>query len=377
MTLRPYAALPLVLAILTLLGAGCEVSFRREGGATPTLYIITATLPPTFTPRPTSTPLPPTFPPTVAPVEGTTTTQVNVRSGPNTASPAVGILNIFTKVQIVGKDASGNWWQIIYLDGPEGRGWVTAEYIHTVGTPDVPVIGASGGEAAASSTGLVIQKINVRSGPGTDYDSLGMLNPNDVVTLSGKNEAATWLQIEFAAGAQGKGWITAGYVQARGVENLPIVTESGAVIGTGTPTVIPPTPTPTLAAAPADGDTLESPAIRVTFSPSAARAFDYTSDVSSPEGDAEDWVQFTPYASTAGQTAMLYINLACLGNGALSVELWWNNQPLQGWGSLACGESGRPLTLTGGQTYLFRLRAEESSGGLRYVNYTLTVQAAP
>src|SRR4029453_4919721 len=125
------------------------------------------------------------------------------------------------------------------------------------------------------------QQLNVRSGPGTGFNSLGTLNPNDVVRLTGKDGSRAWLQIEFSAGPDGKGWINAAFVQARGVEKLPIVTEAGEAIGTGTPTGIPPPSPPTLSPAPADNDSQNSPIARVVFEPLGTHTLIYNGDVSS------------------------------------------------------------------------------------------------
>src|SRR5690606_550572 len=127
---------------------------------------------------------------------------------------------------------------------------------------------------------------------------LGTLNPQDAVSLTGKDPAGAWLQIEFAQGGapEGKGWVSAAFVQAQGVENLPIVAESGIVIGTGTPTVIPATPTATVVPARQDHDSAESPLALVTFDTGATTTFLYNGDVSAPDGDTEDWIQFTSFS---------------------------------------------------------------------------------
>ncbi len=149
-------------------------------------------------------------------------------------------------VQITGKDPAGNWWQILYPQGQEGIGWVTAQYVTTAKGITVPVVGGNTVDPDSENAAVVQQQLNIRSGPGTDFNSLGTLNPKDVVRLTGKDANSTWLQIEFPSGPEGKGWINAAFVQARGVENLPIVSETGDAIGTGTPTGIPPTSTPTV-----------------------------------------------------------------------------------------------------------------------------------
>ncbi len=332
--------------------------------ATPTLFIITSTLPPSAPPPPTSTPPPPAPTSTPVPIEGTTSTQLNVRGEPSTASSPLGLIAPSAKVQIIGKDPSGNWYQVLFAQSPDGKGWVTAQYVQVENKDAIPIMG---GASASGSSGVIVQQVNVRSGPGTEFDSLGTLNAKDVVTLTGKDSDGAWLQIEFKNGADGKGWLAAAYVQASGIENLPIVAQSGDVVGTATPTMIPATITPTLVPAIQDGDSAQSPAVNVTFSPSGTSSLIYSSDVSAPNGDAEDWIAFTPYTSS------VMVSLTCVGNGELKVELLQNSAPLRNWNGLNCGET-QQLDLSKGQTYLVHLSASSAQGGLAYVHYTISIE---
>jgi hypothetical protein len=290
-------------ALLVALTSGCALSVEPQVPATPTLFIITATLPPTWTPPPTSTPVPPTVAPTVAPVEGTTTTQVNVRSAPSAGATMLGTLSIFSKVQIIGTDESKTWWQIIYEGGADGKGWVAAAYIQTQGTPDVPVI------------------------EGT--------NPGPSATL---------------------------------------VTETPPPGATAAPTQAAATVTPTVMPAPLDGDSAQSPAASVEFLRSGPRALIYSSAVSAPEGDAEDWIQFKTFGS-ADETVEVDVVLACASAGTPTLELWGANRVLQRWADTACGTPARLiLSLFGSNTYSLRILAS-STDGLEYVSYTLTIEA--
>ena len=299
--------------------------------------------------------------PIVTAVEGITSTQVNVRAEPSTGSTVLGILPPDMRVEIVGRDPGGSWWQILYPQGTQERGWVTAQYIRTVSTPEVPVVGG-GADPTNGNVAILQQQLNVRSGPGPDFNSLGTLNPQDVVSLIGKDANGGWLQIDFTSGPEGKGWISAAFVQAQGVENLPIVAESGAVVGTGTPSQVPFTPTPTLLPAPPDSDSAQSPAINIIFSVTGSQSFQYSSDVSSPEGDAEDWIQFTPFTQT------IQVVLDCTGNGTLSLEILQNGSTVQ---RMRCGDRSVANT-SAGNLYTIHIKSE-SSNGLGYVLYTLWV----
>jgi uncharacterized protein YraI len=349
--------------ILVLTSAGCGARPTPGALTTSTAAFATMTIPSSLTPSPSETPLPPLPQPTAAPVTGTTSTQVNVRSGPSTVGNVLGILPASTTVEIVGKDPAGNWWQILYPQGADGRGWVTAQYITTADPSLIPVVG--GQDPASGNLAVVQQQINVRSGPGTGFNSLGTLNPQDVVSLTGKDSNGTWLQIEFASGPEGKGWVNAGFVQAQGVENLPIVTEGGEVVGTGTPTGIPPTPTPTLVPAPVDNDSAENPIIRVTFAPTGAQTLIYNGDVSSPTGDKEDWIQFVPFSR------QVRLEVSCLGSD-IDIELLQNGSSL---GQAACAgqaiipvEPDRPVLLH---------VMSPSQGSLRYTSYNIKVITVP
>ncbi len=348
-----------------LISTGCSVSIQSESTATAAPVIITATLPPAPTPRPSETPLPLPPTPTTAPVEGTASTQINVRAEPSTAGDVLGVIPANTKLQIIGKDAGENWWQISYPTGMDGKGWVAAKYVTTAGKPDVPVIGGGGANPGNGNVAIIQQKLNVRSGPGAGFDSLGTLNAQDVVNLIGKDANGAWLQIEFTAGPDGKGWINSAFAQAKGAENLPIITEAGLMVGTETPTGIPPTPTATLIPAPQDGDSAENPAVDVLLSATGSKSFQYSGDVSSPEGDAEDWVAFT----TDGD--VVYAGIECIGNDSIRVEFSGTGTVLE------CNQPLTAVRITADTRNLAHILANPSSGQLRYTRYILTVRSSP
>ncbi|MFQ5613537.1 MAG: FHA domain-containing protein [Anaerolineae bacterium] len=91
---------------------------------------------------PTSTPLPsdtPTASPAGTP-QGQVTTDLNVRLGPGTGYSVVGLLEAGETVDIVGKNAEGTWWQIVFPDGPGGRAWIAARFAPADNPALVPII---------------------------------------------------------------------------------------------------------------------------------------------------------------------------------------------------------------------------------------------
>lgn len=84
-----------------------------------------------------------------------------------------------------------------------------------------------------SCTPMVIvqtKALNVRSGPGTTYSTLGRLQADETAQVVGRNAAGTWWQIRFGTAY---GWVSGSYVIPSCTDNVPIA---------GEPT---PAPTPT------------------------------------------------------------------------------------------------------------------------------------
>lgn len=359
-----YKPVLTILLTISLFLAGCSISVQTEFPTTAPTILVTVTLPPSPTPQPSDTPPPPPPTPTIAPAPGTTSTQLNVRAEPSTAGEVLGIIAANVTVQIVGRDLGGNWWQILYEAGADGKGWVTAQFVQTTDQPEVPVIGGGESEPGSGVNAVVVQQLNVRSGPGTNFNSLGVLNENDVVSLTGRNRDGTWLQIEFAGGPEGRGWVSAGFLRADGAEGLPIVSEAGEVLGTGTPMDTPPPPTPTLVPAPLDSDSTNRPIKTILFERAGTQTLIYNGDVSTPEGDMEDWIAFTPYDN------VVFVSIQCTGNGSLRVEL------VGGGVSLQCNETDKAVPVQVDALNLLHMEAVVTSGELQYVNYILTIKAS-
>lgn len=362
-----FKTLTVAFTLFRLFSSACGAQVQ-EGTAPPASPALpTSTAPATTRQAPSETALPPPSEPTVAPVDGATSTQVNVRSDPSTAAAVLGIIPADTRVEITGKDPGESWWQINYPQGIEGKGWVTAQYVVAANPDQIPVIGGAAG-TEEGPVAVVQQQLNVRSGPGTGFNSLGTLNPQDVAALTGKDANGAWLQIDFQVGPEGKGWINAAFVQAQGVESLPIITEEGLIVGTGTPTVIPPTPTATIVPAWEDNDSSTSPVASVVFEPTGTQALIYHGDLSTPEGDAEDWIVFQPFDS------FVMVSMDCQGNGSISVAVTEAGIPVET--LIECNEPAIRIEVDAGSNYLLHLQAAPAVDGLQYVKYMLHVSTS-
>lgn len=358
--------LKLILATLTILVcSGCGVNIATETAQPVLPEFITATLPPTPIPQPTATSLPPTAIQTNVPIEGTTNTQVNVRAETNTASQSYGVILAFSPVQVLGKDATGTWYRILYADSPTGAGWVRADYIQINASAEIQVTELGTG-SGSGVTGLVISGINVRSGPGTDFESLGVLTPKDVVLVTGKASSGVWMEIAFSSSPNGKGWVSSEFLQVSNADALPVVgvdtavTESPAS-GTDQPTA--PIGSNSTTAMP-DDDSKDSPTAQGVISPSALRAIQVEGDVSAPEGDTEDWVAF----STSG--AKVAAQVVCDGAG-IQLSLWESGNMLET-ATLLCGSS-QIFEVKPNQNYQIQITTPPTNG---YTKYVFSIEAA-
>jgi len=64
--------------------------------------------------------------------------QINVRSGPSTDYPIIGVLIAGQQVPALGRSLGGQWIQVVYPGGPEGVAWVYAPLVVPAG--NLPVI---------------------------------------------------------------------------------------------------------------------------------------------------------------------------------------------------------------------------------------------
>ncbi len=359
------------IIILTLLLSACQT---EQLASTPTPAFVTATLPPTALAHPAS-PSPSSTSESSRDIQGVTTTKLNVRSEPSTSGDALGMLENAETVKVLGKDPTGTWYQIAYTEGSDEKGWVNATYIQVEENIEIPVIG---GDQEGKTTVTIKETLNVRAEPSSSSASLGILNTQEVVTLTGKNPDGSWLQIEYPAGSDRNGWVFAEYALALEADtgSLPVVSDGGTPIGTVTPNATIAVPTFTLLPAPQDGDSAESPAAEVIFAPNGTRQFSFTGQVSSPEGDTEDWVAFTPY-NQPGTQAVINFSLQCSGRGKLSVELWKNGQVISDTPGPACGDQDQTLTLNAGEAYQLHFEILADSSSLQSVGYIITILNNP
>lgn len=98
------------------------------------------------------------------------------------------------------------------------------------------------------------QDVNVRSGPGTQYDLVGIMARGQAAAILGKSPNGLWLKVNYIGGPDNTGWVYRDFVRVAGGEvgNLPVLEAPP------TPTVRP-SPTPLFGL-----ETTGTPAVPVT-----------------------------------------------------------------------------------------------------------------
>ncbi|MFN8434777.1 MAG: SH3 domain-containing protein [Anaerolineales bacterium] len=350
--------------IILLLCTGCDASL-----STPTVTIpefVTATLPVpatiAFTVTPTAeTPSNETIAPTSEPITGTTTSEVNVRADTSTVSSSLGTISAFNTVQVTGKDPSGIWYQILFNNGV---GWVRADFIQLADTPvEVSVVVPETGSEAVSR-GVVLRGVNVRSGPGQDFDSLGLLNQNDVIPVYGKDNSSEWIKIGFSPAADGTGWVAAEFLLIDNIASIPMVNEvietSPTTVSNDIPTIQPNSPIQN--SSQNDADTAQSPAATFILSQAGSWTIQFQGELSAASGDNEDWIGFS------SEKKEVVIQVSC-DAASITVELVQegaiNNDQIE------CGKS-KIIKVASWQQYLIKVTSKPVSESL--VEYKLNIK---
>lgn len=185
------------------------------------------------TPAPT-----PTFPPGspwLAAIKVTT-----IYSGPGEDSHRIGILEGGEQARIIGMEQGGEWWaiRVPYVEGEVG--WVNdAEVLayDTAGVAELLEPDAAPAEATASIPADQLPKLsaiaptNVRSGPGLEFERIGLLQQGQEAEILGKDPQEFWWMIKIASVEGERGWVARDYVVAQNADEVPVIGTSSIQFG--------------------------------------------------------------------------------------------------------------------------------------------------
>ncbi len=150
--------------------------------------------------------------PSMAATGSVTASTLNIRSGPGTSYAVVGRFSKGDSVNIVSQGDSGGWHMIWYNNS---AAYVYADYVKVAEADPVETTGV-----VTSST------LNVRSGPGTTYATLGTLKKGDTVQVLQSYSSGSWHKIRYN-GADA--YVHASYISlAQGSASQPDSGSSGS-----------------------------------------------------------------------------------------------------------------------------------------------------
>ena len=136
------------------------------------------------TPPAPTTVMPP--PPPSGVGTATSVDYLNVRSGPGTNYPILGVVPPGATGEVTGKSSDGAWWQVKIPTAysADGLGWVSADWVVTQGTENTPVVAAPPAPPPAPAT----------PPPATSSSCYVSQNPADgTVFAAGTSFTTTWV----------------------------------------------------------------------------------------------------------------------------------------------------------------------------------------
>jgi heat shock protein HslJ/uncharacterized protein YraI len=200
------------------------VTLTNPGGG-----VLPSVTPPLLPPL-VSFPTPPQSAPTAIMIEPAT-----LRSGPSLEFPVYGVAPTGSKAEVIGQSEDEEWWAVRMPTSlaEDGIGWVPKLYTLTSNVAGVPEIknpelpkNITPSAPGSGAPSLVTREpLNVRRGPGNEYDSLGQVGRGSIMAVVGispdKEYYVVNVPLEIDRG--GLGWIPARYVRAENVSNVPVI----------------------------------------------------------------------------------------------------------------------------------------------------------
>lgn len=130
-----------------------------------------------------------------------------------------------------------------------------------------------------------------------------------------------------------------------------------------------------LAVAPFDNDSLQNPAVEQFMSPTGTRVLTVDGDISDPEGDTDDWVEFrVPANSNSSQPVWLTLDCSIDGHASDRARVTLYEDGVQTTRGALCNDGEVSLTIDNTKTQTLRVHFN-SVADAAYMNYTLVVKA--
>lgn len=170
-----------------------------------------------------------------APINATAYGTINVRGGPGAQYEIVGQLNADEQVIVDGRDSEkGGWLRVTLESGIIG--WVASFAVLLDGDAEnLPIIPSEVPTPDSDSVTIAAYgRVNVRSGPGMEYNIVSQLDVEDTAQVTGRNDDNNdWLYVE---NDDLKGWVAYFTVTLEGnPDSLPVLVVDGTGEGVAAP----------------------------------------------------------------------------------------------------------------------------------------------
>lgn len=156
---------------------------------------------------------------TPEPVLATALINVNVRSGPGVDYDIIGLLEEGQAAEVVGVDGGRTWYAVKLYSAGDLQGWVSKDYVKVAGGDNLPVLSQDLGIPML----IPLTLVNVRAGPGQEYQVVGSLEKGKGAEVVGVSENGEWWKIKFPSGPDGFGWVSAKFVKVEHGDKAPVV----------------------------------------------------------------------------------------------------------------------------------------------------------
>lgn len=223
-----------------------------------------------------------------------TVARLNLRAAPTITSTILDRLGQGATVQITSVSDDGRWYEVTTSDGLTG--WLSSVYVSTSTAPATaaatqatvasqPVVSAATVQAAAQAPaemfaeGVAVAmttpaRMNVRSGPGTNYPVVASAPAGSRYEITGINPARDWYQVSVP-NRQEPAWIFASLTTLIGsLDNVPQVAEADL-------------PAPPVASTPTASVAASSAASAPVAAPNTSTGFGYGMSVNMWQGDKQ------------------------------------------------------------------------------------------
>jgi len=204
--------------------------------------------------------------------------QANLRSAPSLDSEVVGQIAVGTRYPILGRSALYPWLLLGNADSSAPLGWVFRDLVTTQGdliavpvnesalgnlpaaplpsptpatmvttpnpaftsAPALPTATLPPTALPSAVTGTVLGEVNIRYGPGTEYERVGVGFAGETFTIVARHTQFEWVQITYPASPTGRAWVATNLLEITGnLDNVQPISQTTFNLPTLTPTPSP------------------------------------------------------------------------------------------------------------------------------------------